>query len=280
MNKNLNAEKDCAPRAIPRNAALCARTQASLAGKWQNILAMFLMVSALVTLLGMALRPSTPGRELSLSLLYFPVLVSFLTGLLNSILLQGVLRSLLQMIRGEKAAFADCFYFFRHHLRSAVTLRILIDLKLLLWWLPGVALAGLGALLSLWVGSHLPLFFFGAMGTLLAAGMVLVALLRYDLAAFCMADSPDCTPKEALRLSISLTDGRKRQLFLLILRTMGPALFVFIALRLAFPMLSSSPWRFALNMLLIPFQSYRYAAASHFYLAAQKVAAVKLHQMP
>ncbi len=159
---------------------------------------------------------------------------SVLASLLVAPLAMGLIRCMIDYVRGAdeveiSAIFCRMGCFFK-----AVGLQLMTWLKVWLWALPGAAVIGIFALIGV-AAMDGPTMALGVVaGIALMIGLVIPAALRYILAPSCMADDGSRGIMACIALSKRMMQGRKWQYFKLQLSYMakfvGMMLLVMFAL--------------------------------------------------
>lgn len=141
--------------------------------------------------------------------------VSLLCWLLAPILTVGMYHYLQEMLRNHDPEVGTIFHRLSI-LPKSIGLNLLIGIKVVLWAVPGLCLMFLGAFgfvrsmgqSSLWAA----VMDAGMPAALIPAVM---ALYRYAMGPYCLADRPQTSILSAIRESKQMMNGRKLQLFLL-----------------------------------------------------------------
>jgi len=152
--------------------------------------------------------------------------------LIGGPLMVGLSIFFLAVSRRQQPAISQLFEGFSRF-GSAFGAYILVSIFILLWAIPVVAVTGgllifYGVQASESAAPHFPAWIFLVM--LLLEIPVFMAILRYSLTFFVLADHENCGPLEAIQNSARMMKGRKGKLFMLYLRFVGwsfLALFTF-----------------------------------------------------
>ena len=134
---------------------------------------------------------------------------------LSPVLTMGMINALLHALRRQPFTAALALSRVRYILK-ALGLELLFALKILLWMLPGLALALAGLLLpdTLAVLAMI-------VGMIAAIVMGVMASYRYALSVFIMADDPSMGVRACIRRSCEVMQRRKMELFSLELSFLG-----------------------------------------------------------
>jgi uncharacterized membrane protein len=159
---------------------------------------------------------SEPGIILMTSL-------SLLAWLITPVLEVGMNHWTLERLRGQELPVSAVFSRLRIFLKS-IGLRLLIVLKVLLWMLPGIIAAGFlvyPAVQATTQQAQMEALMKSQAYSLPVLLLMIVpgaiAALRYALAEYIQAEKPENKIRFCLRHSRELTDGKKKNLFTLVL---------------------------------------------------------------
>ena len=167
------------------------------------------------------------------------VTVTFVTaivaGLLDSGLTLGLLRSFIDLCRGENVRVSAVFQHMHMTLRG-FGLGLWVGLKTLLWALPAYALVAVAVIFSLNTNQTtqpseelLLLYSLLPIGMIVAVfAMVVPAVMRYMLSTFIMADKPNTGVFECVRQSKAMMKGHKWQAFKLVIPVILVMYVIFI----------------------------------------------------
>lgn len=126
----------------------------------------------------------------------------------------GYTNSMIQMARGVQPPFSMLFSRMSSCL-PGFGLSLLVELKVLLWALPGFAVVFAGAFIAGAARSPELLIVCYFVGLILIVALTIPAIYRYAMSTYFFADDPGCGVLGALNYSKSMMDGRKWQLFAL-----------------------------------------------------------------
>lgn len=140
------------------------------------------------------------------SSVWMAMFLSIAQVVLTPVLTLGFINALLTLLRGGTVGVATVFSRMRAFGRSLL-LTLLLSLKLFLWTLPGMAIMIVGALLG--ENGFLAAF----IGSVVMLILVLMAVYRYALAIYFLADVPTTGPRVCIRQSKEVMKNRKWQLF-------------------------------------------------------------------
>lgn len=140
------------------------------------------------------------------SSVWMAMFLSIAQVVLTPVLTLGFINALLTLLRGGTVGVATVFSRMRAFGRSLL-LTLLLSLKLFLWTLPGMAIMIVGAFLG--ENGFLAAF----IGSVVMLILVLMAVYRYALAIYFLADVPTTGPRVCIRQSKEVMKNRKWQLF-------------------------------------------------------------------
>ena len=139
--------------------------------------------------------------------------VNLAANIIGPVLQLGLMAAILAMLRGGTPEVGMAFSRLGSFIRS-VLLSLWINLKVLLWALPGMALMLLGSILTITSESTAYLMLM-LVGTVLMAVMMVRAAYSYAMSTLILADDPSVKVLECVRRSKGMMAGKRGQLFLL-----------------------------------------------------------------
>lgn len=139
--------------------------------------------------------------------LYVTVSMSILQAVVAPVLTLGLINAYLILLRGGDISVMTAFSRMRAFVRSLL-LTLLMTLKLFLWALPGMGVMILGVFLG--EGGFVTT---SAIGSVLMIVLLTMAVFRYAMANFFLADDPTNGPLVCIRKSKGVMKHRKMQLF-------------------------------------------------------------------
>lgn len=188
--------------------------------------------------------------------------MSLWSALVSPVLTLGFIYAMLALLRGGTATVSTVFIRRSSFLRS-VLLTLLIFLKLMLWALPGIVVTTACTVIAIFMHSGL-LLMLASLGFLLMIVPMIMAMYRYLMAMYFLADEPETSALNCIRQSKAMMKGRKLQLFSLELPYMMGSILVTSLISA----LLSSVIGFTLSMLVqLIFNVYVFGARSAFYEA-------------
>lgn len=141
-------------------------------------------------------------------------LLSLVQNLISPVLTLGLIHATLTLLRGGTATVSTVFSRVGSIIR-VIALNIVIGLKVLLWMLPGLAVAVLAIVIGILTekaGVMLALYFVSMM--VMTVPMIM-AVYRYAMASTFLADEPETGVLTCIRRSKEVMKNRKMQLFTL-----------------------------------------------------------------
>lgn len=200
-----------------------------LQGKYSGMISLFLTAYILDSLIVTA-PFSFLASPSSLPLYLSQILLTFLLKTLGAMVMLGVNRAALQLIRGQKIGIQDLFFPFKNQCDHFLLLELIFTGISFITALPGYV--------YLWIYGEKLSYLTYSMSSGLFSGLsvVLTFLITIGLsmAEYLMLDDPSMTAKEALSCSLDLIRGHKGQYFLLILSFLGLLILGFTSLMIGF----------------------------------------------
>lgn len=251
-----------------KGSVFLEKARICLSGKWLGTVTIFWAASLPVALVNFALpllltdvfhmttfSEKTGAMQMNLIASFITYAVSLCA---TAILWMGQHRYALLISKEEKVTFRTIYFFLGRHLLKALGLQLVVVLKVSAWIIPGMILIVFGT------DSKQIVQILGAVLMAVLGGM---ALLRYALAPFRMADNPDIGIREAIRGSISAMEDKKGKMFWLDFRAVGWIRILVILFGVWIPVLRTSPYSTMVNWLVMPFFLYQLVSQAFFYRA-------------
>ncbi|MDO4491645.1 MAG: DUF975 family protein [Lachnospiraceae bacterium] len=213
-----------------RNKEIKARARTILHGKYSSFITYFLIAYLLQTLI--VNIPSTfLASPKNLPLFLSQILLTFLLEALGAMIMIGMNKGALQLIRGQKLVLTDLFFSFRNQPDHFLSLELILTLIKTVASIPGF--------IFIWVAADMELNFLvlSAISSLFTAfSTVLTFLLTMliSMSEFLMLDDPSMTAGEAMKYSVLLLKGHVLQYFLLIAGFLGLILLGFASATIGF----------------------------------------------
>lgn len=184
-----------------------------------GMMVVFVLAAGLVATLGTSIN-ETLGMILSI----IAVIVVFFLMIGLSL---GYTNGLIEMARGIKPSVRVIFSRMSNGL-AGFGLSLWVGLKTWLWMLPGLALTVVGSLIANAIDSPELAGIVSIIGMILAYALMIPAAFRYAMSTYFFADNPNNGVFNSVGLSKDMMQGRKWQLFKLLIP------FVLIAFAVAF----------------------------------------------
>lgn len=138
---------------------------------------------------------------------------TIVSNILAPVLQLGLMAAILNMLRGTAPEVGMAFSRLGSFVKS-VLLSLLVNLKVLLWALPGMAVMIVGSVITLTTGESAALILMLA-GTVAMAVMMVRAAYSYAMSTLILADEPGEKVRACIRRSKGMMTGKRGQLFLL-----------------------------------------------------------------
>ena len=146
--------------------------------------------------------------------------LALMVALTTPVLTMGLINALLHALRRKEFTASIVLSCLRYY-PKVLGLELLLTLKYLLWMLPGVVIL----IASIWLPENL--MEAGVLiGTLTAAIPLVMAIYRYAMAIFVLADNPETSIRSCIRRSCEVMKRRKLELFSLELSFIGWSLLL------------------------------------------------------
>lgn len=140
-------------------------------------------------------------------------LTTIVSNIVAPVLQLGLMATILTMLRGGAPEVGMAFSRLGSFVKS-VLLSLLVNLKVLLWALPGMAVMILGSVITLTTGEGAALMLM-LVGTVAMAVMMIRAAYSYAMSTLILADEPGAKVTACVRRSKGMMAGQRGQLFLL-----------------------------------------------------------------
>lgn len=144
---------------------------------------------------------------------WISALTTIVSNIVAPVLQLGLMAAILTMLRGGTPEVGMAFSRLGSFVKS-VLLSLLVNLKVLLWALPGMAVMILGSVITLTTGASSALLLM-LVGTVAMGVMMVRAAYSYAMSTLILADDPSVKVLECVRRSKTMMAGKRGQLFLL-----------------------------------------------------------------
>ena len=159
------------------------------------------------------------------------LIISVIVSLIISVLLLGFNKMYLDGSRGYNIKFDDLFYGFRHHPDRVILMQLILTLVSFICILPASIC---GALLYYTDLDSTPLIITVSILTVVGCIVLIFVSIGFSQAMFLLADYDDIGPMQALKESLNIMNGHKRQYLLLNLSFIGYFLLTLMTCYIAF----------------------------------------------
>lgn len=222
---------------MPIEFTIAPRARAAIKGQWATALPMGFLTGILYTALSVVMNLMlNPAMEQVVVLMeqgyppeyvlqwmtehmaqaMVPVgLLSILSALVTPALSMGMHHYALKLLRGQEGRLGDILSRMGIFLKS-LGLSLMVGVRTFLWMLLGIAAYGLIVFAATFVGDGEMILGIVPMLAALAVLPGIIAMFRYMMAEFAMADVPSRGINESIRLSKRLTHKRKMRLMSLL----------------------------------------------------------------
>lgn len=211
------------------NRELKALARQTLHGKFSGMISLFLAAYILESLI-VSIPFSFLASPSNLPLYLSQILLTFLLETLGAMVMLGVNRGALKLVRGQKIGFQDLLFPFKNQCDHFLLLELIFTAINFITALPGYVF--------IWIYgeemNYLSYYISSSLFTGLATVLTFLITLVFSMSEFLMLDDPSLTAKEALSYGMQLISGHVGQYFLLILSFVGFLLLGFTSLMIAF----------------------------------------------
>ncbi len=188
-----------------------------LQGNYSTMIGLFLAAYVIQSII-VSIPSTILASPTSIPLFLSQIILSMLLEALGAMIMLGLSRGALQLVRGNQFGLADLIYSFKHQGDHFLALELILVAINTVTYIPGYIFSWINASSDM---SLLTYFIDISLLDLLSTVLTFLITLIFAMSEFVMLDFPDLTAGEALRTSMKLMKGHIGQYFLLILSFIG-----------------------------------------------------------